>query len=171
MPLLFGWYLRMNLLTGTVTKFLNVLESLNVIDFLTIKYLPPELCPGQAALGWWGPLMYKLSWIRLITHDIYTLVHSPPPLITYCHSAGLASRWTRSDFKATSFSNFVILLPLSALILQAANMNRELMSLIISRQKNCTRGPKSSLSANLRSRMFDWWNNYKIKQIWFISLM
>ena len=55
--------------------------------------------------------------------------------------------------------------------IEAANMNRELMSLIISRQKNCTRGPESSLSANLRSRMFDWWNNYKIKQIWFISLM
>lgn len=95
-----------------VSKRFRKLENYGF--FLTGKYLPPVLCPGQAA----GPLMYKLSWIRLITHDIYTLVHSPPLLLTYCHSTGLANPGGLARIsKQQVFPILSSWLPLSALIL------------------------------------------------------
>ena len=107
------------LLTETVTKFLNVLESLNILVFNRKISTPGSLpWPGCTRVGKGLPLMYKLSWIRLITHDIYTLVHSPPPLITYCHSTGLATPGGLARIsKQQVFPILSSWLPLSALIL------------------------------------------------------
>ena len=59
--------------------------------------------------------------------------------------------------------------PLSS-SMEAANMNSQainefdhLTSEKLHQSPHC--------QCQLESRMFDWWNNYKIKQIWFISLM
>lgn len=129
-------------------------------DFLKrIKLLSthgPWLLLCQAALVLVKGLfkMSKLSWIRWISHDIYTLDLLIFLIlryqITYCPPWELSAlAWPLSlGFQSNKFFQFchrISSLPLSALSssMEAANMNRHLMSLIISRQKNCTRSPHS----------------------------
>lgn len=149
--------LLMNVNSNFFSKFLKVSGNFEKYGFCKISthgFFPS--CRAKQHQCW--SLMYIVQTLMdQIAHTwhLYTGPFSSCSannILPFATGLATLGRLARSDFKATSFSNFVILAPT---VLPHPPWRlpiwtvRQLMSLIISRQKNCTR--VLTVSANLRA--------------------